>query len=133
MGAWGRIAIAFALSLAAGGAIQQLIMASRHVPDPLSALPQLGVIVALISITFAIACRRSLRLTAINRAAATLLCVMFVLGLSALIVGIANLKPGIAGDIVYALAVVANLYFLLPAAAAVPIHWLLLRAAAKAG
>jgi hypothetical protein len=131
MGIWGRIAVAFASSLAASGAIQQSIMALRRIPDPLSALPTVAVIVALISITFAISCRRGLRPAAIDRTAASLVCVMIVVGLTALIIGIANLTPGVGGNILYEIALMSNLYFLLPAAVAVPIHWWLLRNAAK--
>jgi hypothetical protein len=126
-----RIAAAFALSLVIGAALQQSIMAARHAVQPLSALPLLAGIVLVISIVFALACRRGASRRAINRVAAALLIAMLAAGLGALLIGIADISPGVGGDILYGLAVIVDLYFLLPAAAAVPIYWSLLRGAAK--
>ncbi len=60
--------------------------------------------------------------------AAVLLAIIAVVAIGGIVIGLANLSPGVGGDILYGLAQVIDLYFLLPCALAVPIHWLLLRA-----
>jgi hypothetical protein len=66
---------------------------------------------------------------AIGRAAAVLLIVMLVFGVAVYAAGVASHSPGIGGNIGYLIALLVDFYFVIPAAAAVAIHWLLLRGA----
>jgi len=47
-------------------------------------------------------------------------------------VGVNSRVPGVGSTVVYGVAMVVVLYFLLASAFAVPIHWLLLRGAKRA-
>ena len=59
--------------------------------------------------------------------AASMLVAMLVLGVAIYLIGLSSITPGVGGNILYGLAQLVDFYFLLPAALAVPIHWLLLR------
>ena len=124
MGLMPRVALAFALSLVAAGAVQQIMMAVAQVPDPLDALPPLAAVVAIVPVVFGIAVRRN---AAAANVAAVRLAVMAVVAAGGIMIGIADRSPGVGGDILYGLAQVTDTYFLLPSAIAVPIHWLVLR------
>jgi hypothetical protein len=118
-----RFALALALSLVAAGAVQQAIMAGEH--GTLSALPPLAAGVVLISALFALVVwRRGAR--AAGRTAVVLLSVMLVFGVTIAILGFSTKSPGIGGNIGYGLALIVDFYFLVPAAVAMPIHWLML-------
>jgi hypothetical protein len=126
-----RIAVALALSLAAAGLAQQAIMAIDGAAQTLSALPPLGAGIVLIAAVFSVVAWRSRTASGIGRTAAALLAVMLAVGLAALAFGYLTISPGIAGGLLYGLAIILDLYFLLPAALAVAIHWWLLRGAAR--
>ena len=124
-----RIALAFALSFAASGAVQQAIMMADGAKGTASALIPLVIIVLLITAVFGAVLWR--RPAAISRAAAAMLILMLVFGVAVYVVGVSNLSPGIGGNIVYLIALLVDFYFLIPAAVAVAIQWLLLRRAGK--
>jgi hypothetical protein len=124
-----RLALAFALSLVAAGVMQQAIMAAAREWDTAGALAFLAPIVGLITITFAVAMWRRRTAASLTWTAGAILAVMLALGLAAYAFGLAYLQPGFAGNILYKMALYLDLYVLLPAAAAVPIHWRLLRRA----
>jgi hypothetical protein len=126
-----RITLAFALSLAAGGAVQQAIMIADHANEPLGALLPFGVIVLLITAVFCVVIWRRRTARAVGRAAVAMLACMLVFGLAVYVMGANSLAPGVGGNIVYLIALLVDFYFLIPAAVAVPIHWLLLRSTAE--
>ena len=126
-----RIALAFALSFAAGGAVQQAIMIADGAKGTASALIPLAVIVLVVTAMFGAVLWR--RPAAIGRTAAVLLILMLVFGVIVYVVGVSNLSPGIGGNIVYLIALLVDFYFLIPAAVAVAMQWLLLRGAGKPG
>lgn len=126
-----RFALAFALSLVASGAVQQAIMAAAREHGTMSALPLLAIFVALIAAVFALVLWR--RRDAVGRVATAILVAFAVLGGGALAFGAATLSPGVGGNIMIGLAVILDLYFLLPATAAVAIHWWLLRRPSPVG
>lgn len=128
-----RVALAFALSLVAAGGAQQAIMLAAGERDTAGALAFLVPIVALITFVFAIVAWRRRTVASLSWTAGAILAVMLALGLAAYAFGRANVTPGIGGNIVYLLALFLDEYLLLPAAAAVPIHWLLLRVPIAAG
>jgi hypothetical protein len=104
-----RIALAFALSLVAGGMVQQAAMINDRANGPLQALKPLAVCILLVTLVFgAVAWWRP---SAISRTAAVVLAVMLIFG---------------AANIGYMMAMLVDFYFLLPSAVAVAIHWKLL-------
>jgi hypothetical protein len=119
-----RIAAAFALSLLAAGALQQIMMTAAHLEGPLAAVPPLAAMVAVVSAVFGIAAWRK---WPVGLTAVVLLAVIAVVAVGGIAIGLANRSPGVGGDILYGLASLIDLYFLLPCALAIPIHWLLLR------
>ena len=125
-----RIALAFALSLAAGGAVQQAIMHAYDSGAAPWALAPLGVCILLVTIVFGVVLWR--RPAAIGRTAAIMLAAMLVFGVAVYSFGVNDLRPGIGGNIGYLIAMLVVFYFLLPSALAVPIHWLVLRGARNA-
>ena len=124
-----RFALAFALSFAAGGALQQAIMGAFDSGMAPWALAPLGACILLITIVFGVVLWR--RPSAIGWTAAIMLVAMLVFGVVVYSFGVNDLRPGIGGNIGYLIAMLVVFYFLLPSAVAVPIHWLLLRAAVK--
>jgi hypothetical protein len=126
-----RIAPAFALSFVAGGAVQQAIMIGDHANEPLGALLPFGVIVLLITTVFGGVIWRWRTPRAVARAAAVMLGCMLVFGLAVYVAGVNSLSPGVGGNIIYLIALLVDFYFLIPAAVAVSIQWLLLRSAAQ--
>jgi len=124
-----RIALAFALSLAAAGAVQQAIMHAYDSGAAPWALVPLGVCILLVTIVFGVVLWR--RPSAIGWTAAIMLVAMLVFGVVVYSFGVNDLRPGIGGNIGYLIAMLVVFDFLLPSAVAVPIHWLLLRAAVK--
>jgi hypothetical protein len=131
MGFFARIAVAFALSLVASGALQQAIMFADEAAGSSSALPPLGGIVLLVTVVFGIVLWWRRTSFAANLTAACLMAFTLMIGLAAYIGGVLTLSPGIGGNIGYGLALILDFYFLLPAAVAVAIHWLLLRGAVR--
>jgi hypothetical protein len=125
-----RFALAFASSFAAGGALQQAIMSRYDSGAAAWALAPLGVCILLVTTAFAIV---SWRGAAIGWTAAIMLAVVLAFGFAVYTLGVNDLRPGIGGNIGYLIAMLVVFYVLLPAAIAVPIHWLLLRAARKPG
>jgi len=128
MGQLGDHILAFVVSTIAAGAIQQALMiAVLDAHGPQSALiPLFGVVLA-ISVVFGLTRRWTKSLPAIDRVAAALLALLAAIGLAALAFGNANYSPGVGGNIMWGLAVLLDLCFLLPGAVAVVIHWWLLR------
>jgi hypothetical protein len=120
-----RFAIALALSLAVGGAIQQWIMMTFDSGGAPDALPPLGVCILLITAVFGLVMWR--RASAIGLAAAIILAVMLVFGVAVYAFGVNVRRAGLGGNISYLMAMLVVFYFLLPTALAVPIHWLMLR------
>ena len=126
-----RIALAFALSLAAGGAVQQAIMWAYDSATAAWALAPLGACILLVTIVFGVVLWR--RPAAIGWTAVIMFAAMLVFGVAVTSFGVNDLRPGIGGNIGYLIAMLVVFDFLLPSAVAVPIHWLLLRAAVKPG
>ena len=124
-----RIALAFALSLAAGGAVQQAIMLVDDGAAAPWALAPLGACILLVTAVFGVVLWR--RPAAIGWTAAIMFTAMLVFGVAVTSFGVNDLRPDIGGNIIYLIAMLVVFDFLLPSAVAVPIHWLLLRAAVK--
>jgi hypothetical protein len=122
-----RVALAFALSFATGGALQQALMVAYDSGAAPGALAPLGVCILLVTIVFGIVPWR--RPAAIGWTAAIMLAAMLVFGVAVYSFGVNDLRPGIGGNIGYLIAMLVVFDFLLPSALAVPIHWLLLRGA----
>lgn len=114
------------LSLIASGAIQQAIMGAQGLSGPLSALLPLAIGLALTTIVFGCVLWLSRSKTAIGWTAASMLAAMLVFGVAIYLIGLSSITPGVGGNILYGLAQLVDVYFLLPAAFAVPIHWLML-------
>jgi hypothetical protein len=121
-----RLALALALSLVAAGAAQQAIMAGEHGPQ--SALPPLAAGVVLISALFAFVAWWRCTARTVGWTAAALLAVMLTFGATIAVLGYISTTPGVGGNIAYGVALILDFYFLAPAAVAVLVHWLLLRA-----
>lgn len=125
MRAFGTFVLAFVLSVAIGGAVQQALMLyALRAHEPLGALIPFAGMVLIVSIVFGIAVRQA---TALNRTAAWLGSLLVAAGAALLIVGLRDYSPGIGGNIFFELAVLIDVGFLLPAAVAVAIHWRLWR------
>jgi len=122
-----RIALAFALSLAAASALQQALMLAFDNGAQPWALPPLGICILLIAIVFGLVLW--LRPLAIGWTAAIMLVAMLALGGVIYNFGVNDLRPGVGGNIGYLIAMLVVFYVLPPSALAVPIHWLLLRGA----
>jgi hypothetical protein len=123
------IALAFTLSFAGAGAMQQAIMIADGAKGTASALAPLAVVVLVITAVFGAVLWRRQR--ALGRAAAALLVVMLVFGVAVFAAGVASHSPGVGGNILYLIALLVDFYFVIPAAAAAAIHWLLLRDAGR--
>jgi len=126
-----RIASAGVLSLLASGTVQQAVMYGSNAHDAASALIPLAIVVLLITMVFGVVLWRQRAASAVDGTAASLLGAMLVFGMAASVVGVASLSPGVGGNIVYEIALLVIFAFLIPAAVAVPIHWLILRRARK--
>jgi len=122
-----RVALAFALSLAAAGAVQQALMSAYDSGTAPWALPPIGICILLITIVFGLVLWR--RPSAIGLTAIIMLAVMLMLGGVIYNFGVNDLRPGVGGNIGYLIAMLVVFYVLPPSALAVPIHWLLLRGA----
>lgn len=122
-----RIALAFALSLAVAGLLQQVIMLARDEYDTVYSPVILAGIIAIVSLAFALVAWKGRSTARMGRTAIVVLAVMLALGLSLYAAGLALLQPGFAGNILYRMALFADFQLLLPAALAVPVHWLILR------
>jgi di/tricarboxylate transporter len=97
-----RIALAFALSLAAASALQQTLMLIYDNGAEPRALPPLGICVVLIAIVFGLVLW--LRPSAIGWTAIILLAVMLMLGGVIYHLGVNDLRPGVGGNIGYLIA-----------------------------
>jgi glucose-6-phosphate-specific signal transduction histidine kinase len=124
-----RFAVAFALSLAVCGLVQQAIMIGVGETNTSFALVLLAVIVLLIALIFGAVFWRRRSARAIGRTAASVLAFALVFGVAVFVLGVNTLSPGIGGNIGYLIATLVVFYFLVPAAIAVPVHWLMLRGA----
>ena len=122
-----RLALAFVLSLIAGGMVQQAAMINDRANGPLSALVPLAVCILLVTLLFGLVAWR--RPSAIGRTAVAMLIVMLIFGAAVYILGVSAMGPGIGGNISYMMAVLVDFYFLLPTATAVAVHWRVLHAA----
>jgi hypothetical protein len=121
-----RFALAFALSLAAAATLQQALLWAFDNGVTPWALPPLGICIVLIAIVFGVVswCRPS----ALGWTAAIMLAVMLAFGVMVYRLGVNDLRPGVGGNIGYLIAMLVVFYVLPPAALAVPVHWLVLRA-----
>ena len=119
--------LALALSFAAAGVVQQAAMINDRANGPLGALKPLAVCILLVTLVFGLVVWR--RRSAVGRTAAVMLGAMLAFGVAVYIFGVNTVSPGIGGNIGYMMAMLVDFYFLLPSAAAVPIHWWLLRGA----
>jgi hypothetical protein len=106
-------------------------MIGDHANEPLGALLPFGVIVLLITVVFGGVIWRWRTARAVGRAAVVLLACILVFGVAVYVIGANSLAPGVGGNILYLIALLVDFYFLIPAAVAVAIHWLLLRGDAK--
>jgi hypothetical protein len=128
MRGFGSHAVAFALSMFVAGTIQQFAMVeilAAH--QPLPALIPLAVIVLLVSLVLGLVAALAKSGSALNLASACLGGLFFLVGAAALIFGAVDSSPGIGGNILWGLAVLLDVGFLLPGAVAIVIHWWLLR------
>lgn len=125
-----RLALAFTLSLAAAGLVQQAAMIDDRANGPLGALWPLSVCIALVTLVFGIVMRCSRSASVAGWTAAAMLTVMLAFGVAVYIFGVATSSPGIGGNIGYMMAILVDFYFLMPSAVAAAIHWWLLRGAA---
>jgi hypothetical protein len=122
------LGLAFFVSVIVCAAIQWVTLKAAGVRGGVSLLPFLAALVAAISGVFALLLRRQYELA---RGAAFLLVALLALAAGIYGWGVNDLTPGIGGNIGYLLARLAVLHLLLPATAAVPVHWWLLRAAPR--
>lgn len=123
-----RFAIAFALSLAGGGLLQQVIMLARDEYETVYSPIILAGIIAVVSLVFALVARNGRSPVRMTSTAVVILAVLSALGLILFAIGLALVQPGFAGDIPYRIALFADFQLLLPASLAVPVHWLFLHA-----
>ena len=126
-----RITLAFVLSFAAAGVVQQAAMINDRANGPLDALKPLAVCILLITAVFGAVAWWRRSASAIGWTAGVMLAVMLVFGVAIYIFGVSTISPGIGGNIGYMMAMLVDFYFLLPSAVAVAIHWKLLHGAAK--
>jgi hypothetical protein len=126
--ALGAHALAFALSAFVGGALQQLLMVEvLDAHQTQSALIPFLAIVLLVSIVLGITAWLAKSVSGLNKAAGWLAGLVLLLGVAALIFGAVKSSPGVGGNILWGLAILLDVAFLLPGAAAILIHWWLLR------
>lgn len=124
-----RLALGFVLSLAFAAVLQRAVLAGFGGGDRTTILALLAGLVALIAAVFALVVRRRWTAARVDRTAGATLAALAVLGLGLYAAGTLMGGPGIGGRIAADLAVLIDLAIVLPAAAAVPVHWLLLRRA----
>jgi hypothetical protein len=124
------LALVLVLSLAAGGAVQQAIMIADEASGTASALLPLTPVIMLVTATFAVVIWRRGTGSAVGWTAVAMLGFMLVFGVAVYALGVNSVSPGVGGNILYLMALLVVFYFLIPAAVAVPIHWLLLRGVA---
>jgi hypothetical protein len=125
---WKRLALALVLSLVACGAAQHAMMVAlgevagrQHYIGVF--IPLAGAVAAVTAVFAAVTWngRYAGLLTLV------LLAVMAGAGWALYVAGVNSRSPGIGGTVFYGVAYVVVLYYLAPCAAAVPIHWLMLR------
>jgi hypothetical protein len=75
----------------------------------------------------------SRRRATLNQVTAWLIILLTLVGVLALIFGAREQSPGVGGNIMFLVAVLIDIGFLIPAGVAVLIHWWLLRGHAKTG
>jgi hypothetical protein len=119
------LALAFVLSVILSAAVQWVLLKIDGMRGGVALLPPLIAIVAMTSGAFALLLWRRV---GVNTSAIALAAVLLVFGAGVYAWGFNNLRPDAGGDIGYLLARLVSLYFLVPATAAVPVHWWLLRA-----
>jgi hypothetical protein len=122
-----RLALGFVLSLAFSAGLQRAVLAGFGGGDRTTILALLAGLVALIAAIFALVVRRRWTAARVDRTAGATLAALAVLGLGLYVTGTLMGGPGIGGRIAADLAVLIDLAIVLPAAVAVPVHWLLLR------
>jgi hypothetical protein len=119
------LALAFVLSVILSAAVQWIMLKIDGMRGGLALLPPLVAMVALTSAAFALLLWRRV---GVNTGAIALLAILLVFSAGVFAWGVHDLRPDVGGNIGYLLARMVSLYFLLPATAAVPVHWWILRA-----
>ncbi|NVO12528.1 MAG: hypothetical protein HXX10_00670 [Rhodoplanes sp.] len=122
-----RLALGFVLSLTVAAGLQHAVLAGYGGGDATAALVALAGLVAMITAVFGLVVWHRWSAARIRRTALAILAVLLVLGLGLWAAGTLMSGPGLGGRIAEDLAVLVDLAILLPAAAAVPVHWLFLR------
>jgi len=122
-----RHAAAFVLSALVGGAIQLVLLEVVLGEHAWCAIIILIAAILVFSLGYVIIDRRAKSVRVLDRTTAGLLATMVILSVGSLVIGEMESSPGIGGNIVRLLALFAVIAFLLPCAAAVLIHWWLLR------
>ena len=124
-----RLATALALSMVAGGAVQQILMMVVMGGHQAGLLAPLAAFMLLVTVVFAVARRKALPL---DRIMVLLVAVFSIAGAGALAIGVATFSPEVGGNILYLVALLLDVGFVVPAVLAVLLHWVLLRAAPAA-
>ncbi len=106
-------------------------MAAAHMREPLEALLPLALLVLLPTAILALIASR--RPAAINLASGALLTLFAAIGAGAYLLGRATQTPGVGGNILYLIASLVDLYFILPGMIAVAVLWFVLRNVRRSG
>ena len=122
-----RYAAPFVLSAFVGVAIQQVLLAIVLGEHVWGAIIVLIAAILVFSLGYVIIDRYAKSVRVLDRTTAGLVATMVILSVGSLVIGEMESSPGIGGNIVRLLALFAVIAFLLPCAAAVLIHWWLLR------
>src|SRR5215813_11705942 len=122
-----RYTAALVLSALVGGAVQQVLLEVVLGEHAFGAIVALIAAILVLSLGYVIIDRRAKSVRVLDRTTAGLLATMLILSVGSLVVGKMESSPGIGGNIVMLLALFTVIAFLLPSAAAVLIHWWLLR------
>jgi hypothetical protein len=128
-----RIALAYGVSLAAACAVQLVL---TLLPDARwldRAFVPLAVWLLPITAVFAGVLWRHPTSRALGWTAIIVVVAMIVLAAALYVLAVRSVTPGVGGNVMVAAALIADLFFILPALVAPPIHWLVLRPARGEG
>lgn len=125
-----RLVAAFTLSLIVGGALQHLLVVMVMGEAEWGMLLWLAGAVVMVTAAMSLASRRRATL---NQVTVLLIVLLTLVGVAALIFGAREQSPGVGGNIMFLVAVLIDIGFLIPAVVAILIHWWLLRPHAKTG
>jgi hypothetical protein len=121
---------AFALSVLVAGAVQRALVLLVLGKAEWDMLLWLAGVVVLVTAAMSVASRKAVLL---GHVTVWLLVLLTLAAGVALVVAMREQSPGVGGNILFLVAVLVNVGFLIPAAAAILIHWWLLRGQAKTG